>query len=231
MPTVDNRRWTPPIQTVAIYALPVLFAITVHEAAHGYAARHFGDNTAYMMGRITLNPIKHIDPVGTILMPLLLYFATSGAFLFGYAKPVPVRFGNLRNPKRDMVWVALAGPASNFVQAVMWGVSAIWCWWHGRERALLPQNVQGRHAGQRGDVAFNLFPLPPLDGGRILVGLLPYQQARCWCRKVEPWGFFIVMALVISGVVSSLWMRPLMAWAMAARSTCFCHPFDALLAR
>jgi Zn-dependent protease len=110
------------IQTVAIYALPVLFAITVHEAAHGYAARHFGDNTAYMMGRITLNPIKHIDPIGTIAMPLLLYFATSGAFLFGYAKPVPVNFGNLRNPKRDMIWVALAGPASNFVQAIGWAI-------------------------------------------------------------------------------------------------------------
>src|SRR5213595_2670708 len=110
------------IQTVAIYALPVLFAITVHEAAHGYAARHFGDNTAYMQGRITLNPLKHIDPIGTIAMPLLLYFATSGAFLFGYAKPVPVNFGNLRNPKRDMVWVALAGPASNFVQAILWAI-------------------------------------------------------------------------------------------------------------
>ena len=106
------------IQTVLIYALPVLFAITVHEAAHGYAARHFGDQTAAMMGRITLNPLKHIDPIGTILMPLLLYFSTSGAFLFGYAKPVPVNFGNLRHPKRDMIWVALAGPASNFVQAI-----------------------------------------------------------------------------------------------------------------
>jgi Zn-dependent protease len=109
------------IQTVAIYALPVLFAITVHEAAHGYAARHFGDNTAAMMGRITLNPLKHIDPVGTILMPLLLYFATSGAFLFGYAKPVPVNFGNLRNPKRDMIWVALAGPAPIWLQAIAGG--------------------------------------------------------------------------------------------------------------
>ena len=105
------------IQTVALYALPVLFAITVHEAAHGYAARHFGDNTAWSMGRVTLNPIKHIDPIGTILMPLLLYFATSGAFVFGYAKPVPVRFGQLRNPKRDMIWVALAGPGANLAQA------------------------------------------------------------------------------------------------------------------
>ncbi|MCB2006524.1 MAG: site-2 protease family protein, partial [Rhodoferax sp.] len=99
------------IQSILIYALPVLFAITVHEAAHGYAALHFGDDTAYKLGRITLNPIRHIDPVGTILIPLMLLFSTSGAFMFGYAKPVPVRFGNLNNPKRDMVWVALAGPA------------------------------------------------------------------------------------------------------------------------
>ncbi|NDD14613.1 MAG: site-2 protease family protein, partial [Betaproteobacteria bacterium] len=111
------------IQTVLIYALPVLFAITVHEAAHGYAARALGDNTAWMMGRVTLNPMKHIDLVGTILMPLVLYFATSGAFLFGYAKPVPVRFDLLRHPKRDMVWVALAGPGANLMQALMWGVA------------------------------------------------------------------------------------------------------------
>ena len=110
------------IVTLTIWALPVLFAITLHEAAHGYVARHFGDHTAAMMGRITLNPIKHIDPIGTVLMPLLLYFATSGAFLFGYAKPVPVRFDQLRHPKRDMIWVALAGPAANFVQAVFWAV-------------------------------------------------------------------------------------------------------------
>ena len=111
------------IQTVLIYALPVLFAITVHEAAHGYVARYLGDNTAYAAGRVTLNPLNHIDPIGTILMPLMLYFATSGAFLFGYAKPVPVNFGALRHPKRDMVWVALAGPASNFIQAIVWAVA------------------------------------------------------------------------------------------------------------
>jgi Zn-dependent protease len=140
------------IQTVLIYALPVLFAITVHEAAHGYAARHFGDNTAYMLGRITLNPIKHIDPVGTILMPLMLYFATSGAFLFGYAKPVPVNFGHLRNPKRDMVWVALAGPGANLVQAFLWGAAAAHPAGHGLHRAVFPEDVPGRHAGQRGDV-------------------------------------------------------------------------------
>jgi Zn-dependent protease len=198
------------IQTVLIYALPVLFAITVHEAAHGYAARHFGDNTAYMLGRITLNPIKHIDPVGTILMPLLLYFATAGAFLFGYAKPVPVRFGNLRNPKRDMIWVALAGPGANLVQAFLWGALGLILVGMGmQERFFLAMCTAGMLVNVVMFV-FNLFPLPPLDGGRILVGLLPYRQAEVVSR-LEPWGFFIVMALVIAGVVSALWMRPLMA--------------------
>ena len=197
------------IQTVLIYALPVLFAITVHEAAHGYIAHHFGDNTAYRMGRVTLNPTKHIDPVGTILMPLLLYFATSGAFLFGYAKPVPVNFGNLRNPKRDMVWVALAGPGANLVQAWLWGVLLYLLVGTGITEAFFLKMCK---AGMLVNVvmfAFNLFPLPPLDGGRILVGLLPYRQAAMVSR-IEPWGFFIVMALVISGIVSSLWLQPVM---------------------
>jgi Zn-dependent protease len=197
------------IQTIAIYALPVLFAITVHEAAHGYAARHFGDSTAWMLGRITLNPMKHIDPVGTILMPLLLYFATSGAFLFGYAKPVPVRFDKLRNPKRDMIWVALAGPAANLLQAFLWGVLMY---------VLLGAELGERfflemcQAGILVNVvmfAFNLFPLPPLDGGRILVGLLPWKQANLLSR-VEPFGFFIVMGLILMGVVNRLWMNPVM---------------------
>jgi len=198
------------IQTVAIYALPVLFAITVHEAAHGYAARHFGDNTAYLLGRITLNPMKHIDPVGTILMPLMLYFATSGAFLFGYARPVPVRFGNLRNPKRDMVWVALAGPGANLVQALLWGALFLVLSGSGITEPFFLKMCQGGVLVNVVMFAFNLFPLPPLDGGRILVGLLPYRQAELVSR-IEPWGFFIVMALVIAGVVSALWMQPLMA--------------------
>ena len=197
------------IQTVLIYALPVLFAITVHEAAHGYAARHFGDNTAAMMGRITLNPIKHIDPLGTIAMPLLLYFATSGAFLFGYAKPVPVRFGNLRNPKRDMIWVALAGPGANLIQALLWGVLLLVLAGSGLTERFF---IEMCRAGMLVNVvmfAFNLFPLPPLDGGRILVGLLPMRQALMVSR-IEPWGFFIVMGLVIAGVISAIWMRPVM---------------------
>jgi Zn-dependent protease len=197
------------LQTVLIYALPVLFAITVHEAAHGYAARHFGDNTAWMLGRITLNPLKHIDPVGTILMPLLLYFATSGAFLFGYAKPVPVRFGNLRNPKRDMIWVALAGPAANLAQALLWGIGFYLLRGAGVDEPFFLKMCQGGILVNVVMFVFNLFPLPPLDGGRILVGLLPYRQAMLVSR-VEPWGFFIVMALVVSGVVSALWMQPLM---------------------
>lgn len=206
------------IQTIAIYALPVLFAITVHEAAHGYAARHFGDNTAFMMGRITLNPLKHIDPFGTILMPLMLYFATSGAFLFGYAKPVPVNFGNLRNPKRHMVWVALAGPASNFAQALLWGLALVLMAGMGLQEAFFIKMAQAGILVNLVMWAFNLFPLPPLDGGRILVGLLPYKQAELVSR-IEPWGFFVVMFLVISGVVATVWLRPLMDFGYAVINT------------
>ena len=198
------------IQTVAIYALPVLFAITVHEAAHGYVARHFGDNTAYVLGRITLNPIKHIDPVGTILMPLMLYFATSGAFLFGYAKPVPVRFGNLRNPKRHMIWVALAGPGANLIQALLWFAALIVLRGSGVEEDFFLKMCQGGVLVNVVMFVFNLFPLPPLDGGRVLVGLLPYRQAEMVSR-IEPYGFFIVMALVVFGVITTLWLQPLMA--------------------
>ena len=215
------------IQTVLIYALPVLFAITLHEAAHGFAARHFGDHTAEMMGRITLNPLKHIDPIGTILMPLLLYFATSGAFLFGYAKPVPVQFGRLRHPKRDMVWVALAGPAANFFQALAWAVLLI---------VLAASGVQERfflemaRAGVLVNLvmwAFNLFPIPPLDGGRILVGLLPWKQAY-WVSRIEPWGFYIVLGLVLLGVLGSFWLSPLISLGYSALNLLL-TPLTALL--
>lgn len=203
------------VQTVAIYALPVLFAITVHEAAHGYAARHFGDPTAHMLGRITLNPLKHIDPLGTIAMPLMLYFATSGAFLFGYAKPVPVNFGRLRNPKKDMVWVALAGPGANLAQAIGWTLLLYGLIFVGVDERFFTEMCKAGVLVNLVMFAFNLFPLPPLDGGRILVGLLPHPLA--WqVSRVEPWGFFIVMALVITGVVSNLWMRPLMALTSSA---------------
>jgi len=198
------------IQTVLIYALPVLFAITIHEAAHGYVARHFGDKTAYVMGRVTLNPVKHIDPVGTILMPLLLYFATSGAFLFGYAKPVPVNFGRLRRPRRDSVWVALAGPASNFIQAILWAALYTVLVGIGVQERFFLQMAKAGILVNLVMFAFNLFPLPPLDGGRVVAGLLPPRAAWTFSR-IEPWGFFIVMALVIAGVVSTYWLTPLIS--------------------
>jgi len=199
------------IQTVLIYALPVIFAITVHEAAHGYVARYLGDNTAAVMGRVTLNPMKHIDPIGTILMPLMLYFATSGAFLFGYAKPVPVNFGRLRHPKRDMVWVALAGPASNFIQAILWAVIWAVLIGVGVQEPFFVKVAQGGVLVNLVMWAFNLFPLPPLDGGRVLAGLLPNGPAQNFLARIEPYGFFIVMGLVLAGIVSKFWLMPLMS--------------------
>jgi Zn-dependent protease len=198
------------IQTIALYAIPVLFAITLHEAAHGYAARHFGDNTAYVMGRITLNPLKHIDPVGTILMPLLLYFATSGAFLFGYAKPVPVRFGKLRNPKRDMIWVALAGPGANLLLALLWGVFFYLFKAVGLDEPFFIEMCKAGFKVNIGLFVLNLFPIPPLDGGRIMVGLLPMRQAMLFSR-LEPYGFFIVIALIYMRILDNYWMQPFSA--------------------
>ncbi|GAA4334823.1 site-2 protease family protein [Variovorax defluvii] len=204
------------ILKVLIYALPVVFAITVHEAAHGYVARYLGDQTAWMMGRVTLNPAKHIDPVGTILMPLLLYFATSGAFLFGYAKPVPVNFARLRHPKRDMIWVALAGPASNFIQAILWALLFVILRASGVEETFFLEMARGGVLVNLVMWAFNLFPLPPLDGGRVLAGLLPRGGAQEILARIEPYGFFIVMGLVIAGIVSTWWLSPLMAFGYQA---------------
>jgi Zn-dependent protease len=161
-----------------------------------------------MMGRVTLNPLKHVDPVGTILMPLLLYFATHGAFLFGYAKPVPVNFGRLRHPKRDSVWVALAGPASNFIQALLWAILFTVLAGLGLTERFFLEMAKAGVLVNLVMCAFNLFPVPPLDGGRVLVGLLPARQSYALSR-VEPWGFFIVMALVLVGIVSRFWLSPL----------------------
>ena len=187
----------------------MIFAITLHEAAHGYAAKYFGDSTAYMMGRVTLNPFSHIHLVGTILLPLLLYFSTNGALLFGFAKPVPVDFGNLRHPKRDMVWVALAGPASNLVQAIVWALLFVVYTDFGVSEKFFLAMCKAGVLSNVVMFAFNLFPLPPLDGGRIVVGLLPWKQAYQFSR-IEPYGFYIVMALVITGVVNHLWLDPVM---------------------
>jgi Zn-dependent protease len=197
------------MQSIAIYAIPVLLAITIHEAAHGYAARHFGDNTAWMLGRITLNPFKHIDPIGTIAVPLMLLFATSGAFMFGYAKPVPVNFGRLRRPKRDMVWVALAGPASNVVQAMLWVVFGYLLLAAGVQERFLTEMVRAGVLVNLVLFALNMFPLPPLDGGRIAVGLLPTGPAMS-LQRVEPFGFWIVLGLLFTGLLGTYWLRPLM---------------------
>ncbi|AIY42213.1 membrane metalloprotease [Collimonas arenae] len=196
------------IQTVAVYALPVLFAITLHEAAHAYAAKYFGDSTAYMLGRMSLNPIKHIDPFGTILIPILLYFSTGGAFLFGYAKPVPINFGQLRKPKRDMAWVALAGPAANFLMALLWLLVLIGLAAFQVQEDFFALMARAGILTNLVMFAFNLFPIPPLDGGRILTSLLPNKYAYKFAQ-IEPYGFFIVMALVLLKVLS-FWMTPVM---------------------
>jgi Zn-dependent protease len=202
------------IQTVAVYALPVLFAITLHEAAHAYAARYFGDSTAYMQGRMSLNPVRHIDPFGTIVIPILLYVATAGTFLFGYAKPVPIDYGNLRKPKRDMAWVALAGPAANFLMALLWMIFALLLAGAGIEEPFFLRMAQAGVLTNLVMFAFNLFPIPPLDGGRILTSLLPNRYAYQFAR-IEPYGFFIVMALVMLKVLY-FWMLPVMSVAHVA---------------
>ncbi len=197
------------VQTISTHAIPVLLAITLHEAAHGYAARQLGDDTAWQMGRVTLNPFPHMDLIGTVIMPLMLFFATSGQFLFGYAKPVPVDFSRLRHPKRDMVWVALAGPAANLFQAFAWAVLIYLLSGMGSEERFFIEMAQAGVLVNLVMFAFNLFPLPPLDGGRIVTGLLPMRLAIGF-SQIERYGFFIVMGLVLMGVINSLWMRPIM---------------------
>ncbi len=192
------------IQKIVIYALPVIFAITVHEAAHGYAARYFGDMTAQQEGRITLNPLNHIDPIGTILIPALTMML--GGILFGWAKPVPVNFGNLRNPKRDMLWVAAAGPASNLVMAILWAVVFSFST-HAPVAFVMPLSLMAQ-AGIMINVVLlvlNLLPLPPLDGGRIAVSLLPNHLAFQFA-KIERFGFIILIVLLFTGVLYQIMM-------------------------
>ncbi|MDC0423113.1 site-2 protease family protein [Methylophilaceae bacterium] len=191
------------IQKLSAYALPVIFAITVHEAAHGYAAKYFGDMTAHYLGRITLNPLKHIDPMGTVLLPAVL-FIISSPFLFGWAKPVPVNFSNLRSPKKNMFWVALAGPASNLVMAIFWTIILVRINLFPSQAELFLRVMS--LAGIQINIVLmvlNLLPLPPLDGGRVAVSLLPHP----WSNKlasIEQYGFFILIFLLFSGLLSGI---------------------------
>jgi len=198
------------IQTLAIAALPVIFAITLHEAAHGYVARYFGDPTAWQLGRITLNPLKHIDPVGTLLVPALIMFASSGAFLFGWAKPVPVDFNRLRKPKQDMLWVAAAGPGANLFMALCWAAIL-------KLAVLMPDNLYSLPLAEMARIGItvngvlmllNLLPIPPLDGGRIAVSLLPPALAWKFAR-IERFGFIILLALMFLGGLNLI-LTPMM---------------------
>ena len=198
------------IQTLAVYALPVLFAITLHEAAHAYVAKYFGDNTAYAQGRMTLNPLKHVDLVGTIIIPVALFLFRS-PFLFGYAKPVPVEFGRLRNPKKQMAFVALAGPLANLVMGLMWMVLLVFLRaWGDADDFFLRMTRAGVETNLV-IFAFNLIPLPPLDGGRIMTSILPHRYAWKFAQ-LEPYGFFIVLGLAFLNVLG-YWMIPVMTLA------------------
>jgi Zn-dependent protease len=189
--------------SIALAAIPVVLAITLHEAAHGYVARRFGDSTAWMLGRVTLNPFKHIDPIGTVIVPLGILLLSGGGFLFGWAKPVPVNFGNLRHPKRDMLWVAAAGPASNFVMAVAW---AMLLGLAGSDEVSSVGLAQMSQVGVVINISLmvlNLLPIPPLDGGRIAASLLPHALAIPFSR-LEPYGFFILLALLFTRVLERM---------------------------
>jgi Zn-dependent protease len=190
------------IQKISVYALPVLFAITLHEAAHAYVAKYWGDSTAYNLGRVSLNPLRHIDLVGTILLPLMCLAV--GGFLFGWAKPVPVRFGNLRNVRTGMRWVAAAGPLANFAMAVLWvllfKLAVVMNNAYSEPLALMSQAGIGINVVL---MVLNLMPLLPLDGGRIVESLLPPGLAYQYSR-IEPYGMWVLLALVVTGLLSPI---------------------------
>lgn len=209
------------IQTIAVAALPVIFAITLHEAAHGYAARHFGDPTAWQQGRISMNPLRHIDLLGTIVIPAAILIFSGGTFLFGYAKPVPVDFSRLRHPKSDMLWVAAAGPGANLFMAFFWAFMLKLAWLMPGNDFTLPLSEMSKIGIMVNCVlmVLNLFPLPPLDGGRIAVSLLPHKLAWKFAQ-LERWGFPILLLLLFTGVLGEI-MNPLVIFAARAIESIF----------
>jgi Zn-dependent protease len=213
------------VQTIAIYALPVIFAITLHEAAHGYVARHFGDSSAWMLGRVSLNPLRHIDMTGTILVPLAILVVSKlfggGGILFGWAKPVPVNFSALRNPKRDMLWVAVAGPAANLVMALGWALVLKLSLLMPPNAFALPLSLMGE-AGVSVNIVLmvlNLLPILPLDGGRVAVSLLPDKLAYRYSR-LEPYGFPILLLLIFTNVLGVI-MAPVVQASIDLIETLF----------
>jgi Zn-dependent protease len=212
------------VQTIALYAIPVIFAITLHEAAHGYVAKWFGDTTAYALGRVSLNPLRHIDPVGTILVPLLILLTSKllggSGLLFGWAKPVPVNYHALRHPKRDMMWVAAAGPGANALMAMGWAVAL--------KFAIAGGMADGSYfyelalAGVFVNIVLmvlNLLPIPPLDGGRITIGLLPNKLAWSFAR-LEPYGFAILLVLLATNLLGAI-LTPMVTLSFRIIGTLF----------
>jgi len=199
---MDVSGW---VELIALYAIPMIFAITLHEAAHGYVAKYFGDYTAYQAGRISLNPINHIDPIGTILIPVTLVVVTAGQFVFGWAKPVPVNFGNLRDPKRDMLWVAAAGPGANLFMALCWALALklVFVLPVNYFSYPLQQMAKGGVLLNLGLMVLNLIPIPPLDGGRIAVSLLPNRLAYRFAM-IEPYGLIIIVLLLATQVLGAV---------------------------
>ena len=188
------NRTTELLLTIVAYAIPVLFAISLHEAAHGYVARYFGDPTAAELGRLSPNPLRHIDPFGTVLLPLALYYTTGVPF--GYAKPVPVDYNRLRNPKKQMAFVALAGPMSNFFMGLGWLIFAYTLILTGAQGQFIHKMAQVGVTVNAAMFVFNLIPIPPLDGGRIVTGMLPVPLAIEFA-KIERYSLFVFIGLIV----------------------------------
>ncbi len=206
---------------LSLCAIPAVLAITLHEAAHGYAAKRLGDLTAYQQGRITLNPIKHIDVIGTLIVPAVLLLASGGKMAFGWAKPVPVNFAALRNPKKDMFWVAAAGPGANLIMAIGWALIF-------KLTLIMPEHYFSSPLLEMAKVGIlinlvlmvlNLMPVPPLDGGRIAISVLPHALAY-HLAKLEPYGLLVIMLLMASGVLSSI-MYPILGSIIGVLSFVF----------